>query len=103
MANTRQSAKRAKQSVKRRARNNLVRGKARSAFKKAYDFFINASDKGKADLEMAKSLYRSAVSSMTRAGQKHGLPKQRAARKISRLTKLAKSKLPEAVTSTKSS
>lgn len=84
MANTRQSAKRARQSEKRQAQNKAVRGATKSVLAKA----IEAVKKG--DAKTAKETYIDAVKALSKAASKGAIPKQRAARKISRLTALSK-------------
>ena len=91
MANTRQSTKRAKQSTKRQARNTVVKSATRSALKTALEA-ISEKDLGK-----AKTAYIQAVKALSKAASKGAIPKTRAARKISRLTLLAKKALPEAL------
>jgi small subunit ribosomal protein S20 len=91
MANTRQSTKRAKQARKRQTRNTLVKSSTRSALKVALEAIA-----GK-DLGKAKTAYLQAVKALSKAASKGAIPKGRAARKISRLTLLAKKALPEAL------
>jgi len=88
MANTRTSTKRARQALKRQERNVQVRGATRSALKAAADSVK------KKDLAQAKVAYAAAVKALSKAATKGGIPKARAARKISRLTLLAKKSLP---------
>lgn len=89
MANTRKSTKRAKQADKRAARNQIIRGQTKSALKGA---IIVLQGKKK---DEAKDAYMSAVKALSKAASKGGMPARRAARKISRLTLLAKKSLPE--------
>lgn len=91
MANTRKSAKRAKQAVKRQARNQVVKSKTKSALKSALDVFNSK------DVEAAKAAYLSAVKALSKAASKGAIPKGRAARKISRLTQFVKKNLPAAI------
>ena len=91
MANTKQSAKRARQTDRRTDRNVRNRSSAKSALKNAFAA-VQAGD-----LAQLKAAYNDAVKMLSKAGSKGALPKARAARKISRLTKLVKSKLPAAL------
>lgn len=91
MANTRKSTKRARQADDRNARNQIVRSATRSALSKALDAVK------KKDVAAAKEAYASAVKAISKAASKGGMPKGRAARKISRLTLLVKKTLPELV------
>jgi small subunit ribosomal protein S20 len=95
MANTRQSTKRAGQAKKRQTRNTIVRSMSRSVLKDALDAIRNK------DLEKAKSAYTNAIKALSKAASKGAIPKGRAARKISRLTLLAKKALPEVLPKTK--
>jgi small subunit ribosomal protein S20 len=89
MANTRQSTKRAKQTVKRQVRNTVIRSVTRGVLRTALTA-IQTKDAGK-----AKEAYMAAIMSLSKAASKGGIPKGRAARKISRLTKLAQKAMPE--------
>ena len=91
MANTRKSTKRAKQAVKRQARNQVVRSSTRSAIRGAVDAI-----KGK-DAALTKTAYMDAVKALSKAASKGAIPKGRASRKISRLTRLAKKTSPDAL------
>jgi small subunit ribosomal protein S20 len=91
MANKRQSTKRAKQSVKRTDRNQIVKTATKTAVKKAIEA-VQEKDLGK-----AKEAYMLAVKALSKAASKGSIPKSRASRKISRLTVLAKKMLPEAL------
>lgn len=91
MANTRSSTKRAVQAEKRQARNIIVRSATRSALRNAL-----AAIQSK-DVAKAKEAYMAAVKALSKAASKGGIPKGRAARKISRLTLLAKKALPQAL------
>lgn len=91
MANTRQSAKRARQEKKRTSRNKIVRGATRSALKQALEA-LRTKDGAK-----AKEAYMTAVKAISKAASKGAMPQRRAARKVSRLTLLAKKVLPEAL------
>jgi small subunit ribosomal protein S20 len=92
MANTRQSTKRALQAKKRQARNTIVRSATRTALRDAL-----AALKAK-DVSQAKDAYKAAVRALSKAATKGGLPKGRAARKVSRLTLLVKKTLPAVLT-----
>lgn len=91
MANTKTSAKRARQAVKRQARNQSVRSETRSAIRGALDAIKTP------DVAKAKEAYTQAVRALSRAASKGCIPKGRAARKISRLTILAKKTVPTLV------
>jgi small subunit ribosomal protein S20 len=95
MANTRQSQKRARQAETRRARNRITQGLTRSALKNALDV-IKSKDATK-----FKDAYATAVKALSKAASKGAIPKGRAARKISRLTKLAKKVVPAALPKSK--
>jgi small subunit ribosomal protein S20 len=88
MANTRQSAKRARQAEKRQDRNKTIRSSTRTSLRAAIE-----SLKAK-DLAQAKEAYMGAVKTLSKAASKGAIPKARAARKISRLTALVKKLLP---------
>ena len=91
MANTRTSTKRARQADKRQARNTIVRGATRSVLKQALDAIKTK------DVSKAQAAYKSAIKALSKAASKGAIPKGRAARKISRLTHLAKKALPQAL------
>ncbi len=91
MANTRQSAKRAKQAVKRQTRNTIVKSATRSALKNALEAITEK------DMSKAKTAYVQAIKALSKAASKGVIPQSRAARKISRLTLLAQKALPEAL------
>lgn len=91
MANTRKSTKRALQARKRQTRNTVVKSATKSALKSAVEA-IQSKDAAK-----AKAAYHSAVKAVSKAASKGSIPKGRAARKISRLTLLAKKMIPELV------
>lgn len=88
MANTRTATKRARQALKRQANNQTVRSTTRSALRVALDA-IKTQDTAK-----AKTAYQMAVKALSKAASKGAIPKGRAARKISRLTILAKKTVP---------
>src|SRR5690349_7026239 len=91
MANTRTAAKRARQADDRQARNTLVRGATRGTLKAAVE-----AVKSK-DVAKAAEAYKAAIKALAKAASKGAIPKGRAARKISRLTLMAKRTLPEAL------
>jgi small subunit ribosomal protein S20 len=91
MANTRQAAKRNRQSAKRQGENNLVKSKTRSAIKAA----ILAVEKG--DQDTIKKTYIQAIRELDKAASKGVIPKNRASRKIGRITHLLQKKAPEAL------
>ncbi len=84
MANTRSSTKRAKQAVKRQLKNKSVKSATKTALRGVIDAII-AKNK-----ELLKVAYPLAVQALSRAASKGAIPKKRAARKISRLTRRAK-------------
>jgi small subunit ribosomal protein S20 len=92
MANTRTSAKRARQADRRSSKNQLIRGTTRTALKGAIDAIQSK------DLAKAKAAYEAAIRAVSKAASKGAIPTARAARKISRLTLLAKKALPAALT-----
>jgi len=91
MANTRQSAKRARQADKRAAHNVIVRTVTKTVIRKAVAAIASK------DAAKAKEAYVLAVKALSKAGSKGSIPKQRAARKISRLTLLLKKTIPGAI------
>jgi small subunit ribosomal protein S20 len=91
MANTRTSTKRARQADKRQSRNTIVRSATRSVLRQALDAIKSK------DMSKAHAAYKSAIKALSKAASKGAIPKGRAARKISRLTKLAKKNLPNAL------
>lgn len=91
MANTRKSTKRAGQTVKRQARNTVVRSATKTALRDAL-----AAIQTK-DVAKTKDAYMAAIKALSKAASKGGIPKGRAARKISRLTKFVTKTLPQAV------
>jgi len=92
MANTRQSAKRARQALKREARNTIISSAAKTALRDAFQAIQSK------DVAKAKAAYAQAVKVLSKTASKGGMPAGRAARKISRLTLMAKKALPEALT-----
>lgn len=95
MANTRQSAKRARRNVTQRTVNQRVRSATKTAVKGAVDA-LKAKDIG-----IAKEAYMNAIRNLSRAASRGGIPARRASRKISRLTILAQKLLPESLGGTK--
>src|SRR5687768_5429558 len=89
MANTRQSAKRARQAKRRETRNQISESATKTAVKQALDA-IKAKN-----ADQAKTAYNSAVRALGKAASKGVIPTGRASRKISRLTLLVKKTLPE--------
>ena len=81
MANTRSAKKRILQNEKRRSRNRVFRGRARTFVKKAR----LAIDSG--DLEAARTATIEAVKELDKAAQKGVLHKNNASRRKSRLMK----------------
>ena len=82
MANTRSAAKRARRSLKQRARNLVIDSKTKSAVKK----FIVGLTQEKSATDVVKTLYHEAVRQLDRAVSRGVIPKTRASRKISRLS-----------------
>lgn len=95
MANTRKAAKRARQAVTRQTRNRTIQSATRSALKGAMDA-IKTNDAAK-----AKAAFHSAIKALSKAASKGSIPKGRASRKISRLTRLVKKTIPSIVPATK--
>lgn len=95
MANTRQSAKRARQSESRRERNQVIRSHSRTLLRQALDAIRSK------DPQKVKAAYQAAVKVLSKAASKGSVPRGRASRKISRMTLLAKKIVPEAFTSSK--
>lgn len=79
MANIKSAIKRNKQNEKRRVRNRVVRGKARTFVKKA----LAAIETG--DGEVARQATLEAISALDKAAEKGVLHKNNAARRKSRL------------------
>ncbi len=96
MANTRKSTKRALQADRRNERNTIIRSSTRSALRAALDAIKSK------DLDKAREAYKGAVRALSKAASKGAFPKGRAARKISRLTLLAKKTLPNLIPAQKS-
>ena len=91
MANTRTSAKRARQADKRQSRNQIVRSATKTAVKNAVDVLKSK------DVAKAKEAYTAAIKALSKAASKGSIPAGRAARKISRLTLFIKKNLPQAL------
>lgn len=91
MANTRQSAKRARQTITRTVKNINNKSATKTVVKAAVEAIT------KLDVTAAKAAYLNAVKALSKAASKGAIPKGRAARKISRLTQLAKKTKPEVV------
>ncbi len=92
MANTRSSAKRARQATRRQATNNIVRSATKTAVKGVMDTLKTK------DIEKVKEAYMGAVKALSKAASKGGIPANRAARKIKRMTALLKKQLPDSLT-----
>jgi len=93
MANTRQSTKRARIEKKRTIKNQANKSSTKSAVRDA------VLTLAKGDVKAAKEAYMNAVKALSKAASKGAIPKGRAARKISRLTRLAKKTKAEIVAS----
>jgi small subunit ribosomal protein S20 len=79
LANIKSAIKRNKQNEKRRIRNRIFRGRARTAVKKA------RQDQAGTDLTVARQATMEAVSALDKAAEKGVLHKNNAARRKSRL------------------
>ena len=86
MANHKSAKKRARQDLKRRARNRQVKSRIRGAIK---TFRVAVEDD---DAEKTGAALRSAEGILRRAATKGVIPRKQASRRISRLTK-AKNRL----------
>ena len=82
MANTRTSTKRARQSAERQSRNQSIRSATRTVIRGTVDAFKKKEN-------TAEALQKATVA-LSKAASKGAIPKKRAARKISRLARLAK-------------
>lgn len=89
MANTRQSAKRARQTIKKQERNTKVKSQTRTAIKGALEAIQ------KKDATLVKDAYTKAIKALSKAASKGVIPKTRASRKISRLTLFVRKHIPE--------
>jgi small subunit ribosomal protein S20 len=81
LAQHKSAKKRARQGLKRRARNRHVRGGMRTAVKAAHEALA------KGDVAATETAVRSAEGTLRRAASKGAIPKKRASRQISRLAK----------------
>jgi small subunit ribosomal protein S20 len=88
MANTRTAAKRARQAIRRQATNQVTRSKTRTLLKTAMDAI-----QGK-DVALAKAAFENAIRALSKAASKGAMPKGRASRKISRLTRFTQKTAP---------
>ncbi|MBY0470596.1 30S ribosomal protein S20 [bacterium] len=95
MANTRKATKRAKVALVNQSRNSVHRSAAKTALRNAI-----AAVKAK-DAAKAKDAFAAAIKTLSKAASKGAVPKRRAARKISRLTHLAKKTLPTLLSASK--
>ena len=91
VANTRTSTKRARQAIQRQSRNQMIRTQTKTAVRIAFD----AIRTGKTD--ELRALYRQAVRALSKAASKGGIPRTRAARKISRMTRFLQQHYPDAL------
>ena len=82
MATHKSAVKRARQALRRRARNRNLRGRMRTAIKEARAALGEGGQTAQAALKQAESQLR-------RAASKGVIPKKRASRQISRLAKRA--------------
>jgi small subunit ribosomal protein S20 len=82
LANHKSALKRIGQSETRRLRNKHVRSTARGRVRAAREAVADGNKKE------AEATLKAAISSLSRAASKGVIPKKRAARKISRLTKM---------------
>ncbi|NOZ29285.1 MAG: 30S ribosomal protein S20 [Chloroflexi bacterium] len=90
MANTRSAQKRIRSSEKRRLRNRIIRGRART-FEKRTRRAIEAGD-----LEAAQEYVRLAISALDKAAEKGVIHRNNAARHKSRLMKALNRALQQA-------
>jgi small subunit ribosomal protein S20 len=91
LANTKSAIKRIKQNHKRRLRNRLVTGRARSFIKTAHSTMENGT------LEDARTATTAAISALDKAAEKGIIHKNNAARRKGRLMRrLAKMDTPSA-------
>ena len=82
MANHPSAVKRARQALRRRARNRNLRGRMRTAIKQARAAIPGGGETAQSALKEAESVLR-------RAASRGLIPKKRASRQISRLAKSA--------------
>ncbi|MBC7387341.1 MAG: 30S ribosomal protein S20 [Cryobacterium sp.] len=90
MANTKQSSKRARQTIKRAKRNTTNKSITKTVVRMAVEAISTL------DAKAAEPAYNAAVKALAKAASKGAIPKGRAARKISRLTRLARKPKVEA-------
>lgn len=83
MANTRSAAKRARQSVKRRARNKSVNSAVRTYVRKAREALTGG------DAESIDAAVRKAISELSKAASKGVLHARNASRRVARLAAAA--------------
>ncbi len=81
MAHHKQALKRQRQNEKRRARNQSLKSRMKTAVKKAVAAAESGDDKAKV------AAFRKAESEIRRVAQKGAIPKKRASRKVSRLAR----------------
>jgi small subunit ribosomal protein S20 len=81
LANTKSAIKRARQNIKRRVRNRIVRSSTRTYVKKARTLIEGE------DTSLATEAVREAVSALDKAAQKGVIHRNNAARRKSRLMK----------------
>jgi small subunit ribosomal protein S20 len=86
MANTRSSTKRAKQSLKKQARNRRNKSVMKTTLKAAVAVIKNKAS----TQEQVMQGLKEAARTLSKAASKGAIPKKRAARKISRLARVAK-------------
>ncbi len=80
MANTKSAAKRARQSVKRAARNQTLKSKMKTLVKNAINEIESAKTK-----ELALAALKAAEKILQKTASKGAIPKERASRKTSRI------------------
>ena len=94
MANTRQSTKRARVEQKRTDQNQINRSLTKTSVRLAVAAIAGSA---KGDVKIAQAAYLEAIKALAKAASKGAIPRGRAARKISRLTLLAKKTKAEIV------
>lgn len=82
-------AKRARQAERRRERNQVIRSSSRTVLRQALEAIKSRN------ADQARPAYQAAVKVLSKAASKGSIPQGRAARKISRMTLLAKKMVPE--------
>jgi len=95
MANTRTAAKRARQSLKKQEQNARIKTSTRTRIREALQAL--QAGNGKEAIDKAREAYLEAIRALSKAASKGTIPKTRAARKIQRLTALARKVLPQAL------